>query len=112
MCLTWRHDYGLSCREGAAISGMTEEEKRSLRSRMEWLFDNDIAPYMEFRTMAESPEADSLSLDSERLKAERARVLKVGPSSNPTLYDRRLGCPEDSLGAWNDWIFNRWFGIR
>lgn len=39
MCFTKRHDYGL----------MTEEERRFLYNQMAQIFDNDIAPYMEFK---------------------------------------------------------------
>ena len=54
MCYTWRHDNGL--RKGAAedygtvySSGMTDEEAKALWNQMAQIFDNDIAPYMEFK---------------------------------------------------------------
>lgn len=65
MCYTWRHDYGIpfepwtdvfSCdaewipkRPNAGI-GMTDEEKTVLWNQMAQLFDNDISPYMEFKS--------------------------------------------------------------
>ena len=55
MCLTWRHDYGLERREhdgpGGLISmGLTEHQRQSLWNQMAQVFDNTIAPNMEFRT--------------------------------------------------------------
>lgn len=54
MCYTWRHDYGLEKDIGDGVfsklsAGMTKEERESLWRQMAQLFDNDIAPYMEFR---------------------------------------------------------------
>jgi hypothetical protein len=55
MCYTWRHDYGL--RKGGAegygstfSSGMTDDEAAALWKQMAQLFDNDIAPHMEFKS--------------------------------------------------------------
>lgn len=56
MCYTWRHDYGLTKHEDPggytfpSIAGMTESERQSLWSQMAQIFDNDIAPHMEFRS--------------------------------------------------------------
>jgi hypothetical protein len=55
MCLTWRHDYGLERREhdgpgGLITMGLTDAQREILRQKMEQIFDNDIAPNMEFRT--------------------------------------------------------------
>jgi hypothetical protein len=54
MCLTWRHDYGLERREhdgpGGLISmGLTDQQRQSLWNQMAQVFDNTIAPNMEFR---------------------------------------------------------------
>jgi hypothetical protein len=54
MCYTWRHDYGLDRKEhdgpGGLISmGLTDAQREILRQKMEQIFDNDIAPNMEFR---------------------------------------------------------------
>jgi hypothetical protein len=51
MCYTMRHDYGLSKDQQAFPfpAGMTKEERESLWNQMAQLFDNDIAPYMEFK---------------------------------------------------------------
>lgn len=54
MCYTWRHDYGLNKSVGTGFadiisSGMTDEEREALWRQMAQIFDNDIAPYMEFR---------------------------------------------------------------
>jgi hypothetical protein len=47
-----RHDYGLSKDQQQAFpfpAGMTEEERKSLWYEMAQLYDNCIAPYMEFK---------------------------------------------------------------
>jgi hypothetical protein len=54
MCLTWRHDYGLERREhdgpgGLITMGLTDQQRQSLWNQMAQIFDNDIAPNMEFR---------------------------------------------------------------
>lgn len=54
MCYTWRHDYGLDRKEhdgpGGLISmGLTDAQREILRQKMEQIFDNDIAPNMEFK---------------------------------------------------------------
>ena len=59
MCFTWRHDYGLDKPEGDNFasklsSGMTKAERESLRRQMAQIFDNDIAPHMEFKHTAVS----------------------------------------------------------
>lgn len=54
MCLTYRHDFGLVKSTGESgpwpfPAGMTDEEKKALYRQMAQIFDNDIAPYMEFK---------------------------------------------------------------
>ena len=49
MCYTWRHDYGLEKKTGILSSGTTKEERDHLWSLMSQIFDNDIAPNMEFK---------------------------------------------------------------
>ena len=50
MCYTWRHDYGLRKDNSKDLgSGLTEAEARLMWQQMAQLFDNDIAPYMEFK---------------------------------------------------------------
>lgn len=59
MCYAWRHDYGLERKEhdgpGGLIScGLTDEERTLLWRQMAQIFDNVIAPHMEFRNMEKS----------------------------------------------------------
>jgi hypothetical protein len=64
MCYTWRHDYGLVKdpdykRHDADFidnisSGMYQWEREQLWKQMAQIFDNDIAPHMEFRAAATS----------------------------------------------------------
>jgi hypothetical protein len=52
MCYTMRHDYGLGRPKNSVFpfeSGLTDREREALWNQMAQLFDNDIAPYMEFR---------------------------------------------------------------
>ena len=51
MCLTYRHDYGLrkNPKDPTWISGMSEEQATYIWNQMAQIFDNDIAPYMEFK---------------------------------------------------------------
>jgi hypothetical protein len=64
MCYTWRHDYGIvkdpeykhhvSELTYSMSSGMYQWEREQLWKQMAQLFDNDIAPHMEFKTVATS----------------------------------------------------------
>ena len=62
MCYTWRHDYGItkdwpndeSSYVSILTSGMIKAERESLWRQMAQIFDNDIAPHMEFKTIAVS----------------------------------------------------------
>lgn len=54
MCYTWRHDYGLDNPAGDGFAsklsaGMTQQEREALYRQMAQIFDNDIAPHMEFK---------------------------------------------------------------
>jgi len=54
LCYTWRHDYGLDKDIGNGFisevsAGMTQQERESLWKQMAQIFDNDIAPHMEFK---------------------------------------------------------------
>jgi len=54
MCYTMRHDYGLEKDLGNGFitelaAGMTQQERKALWCQMAQIFDNDIAPYMEFK---------------------------------------------------------------
>jgi hypothetical protein len=51
-----RHDYGLEKDLGNGFitelsAGMTQPEREALWRQMAQIFDNDIAPYMEFRKL-------------------------------------------------------------
>jgi hypothetical protein len=64
MCYTWRHDYGLVKDPDyknhhndfidVISSGMYQWEREQLWKQMAQIFDNDIAPHMEFRAAANS----------------------------------------------------------
>lgn len=48
MCMTYRHDYGLrkSPNDPPWLSGMTEEDAKSLYKVMEQIYTNDIEPML------------------------------------------------------------------
>ena len=64
MCYTWRHDYGIvkdpeyKNYQNDVIdnisAGMYQWEREQLWKQMAQIFDNDIAPHMEFRAAATS----------------------------------------------------------
>jgi hypothetical protein len=64
MCYTSRHDYGIvkdpdyNHHTGDFIdsisAGMYQLERKQLWEQMAQIFDNDIAPHMEFKTVATS----------------------------------------------------------
>ena len=53
MCMTYRHDYGLTISEDDKMytlnSGVTELERKGIWITMSQIFDNDIAPYMKLK---------------------------------------------------------------
>ena len=51
MCYTFRHDYGLEKHPDDApfVPGMLHREREALWNSMAQIFDNDIAPHMEFK---------------------------------------------------------------
>ena len=53
MCMTYRHDYGLTISDDDKMytlnSGVTETERKAIWNTMAQIFDNDIAPHMEFK---------------------------------------------------------------
>jgi hypothetical protein len=51
MCYTMRHDYGLDKHpdDAAFVTGLTGSQRKALWNQMSQLFDNDIAPYMDFK---------------------------------------------------------------
>lgn len=49
MCFTSRHDYGLEPDDSPISQGMSADERLALWNHMAQLFDNNIAPYMDFK---------------------------------------------------------------
>ena len=53
MCYTYRHDYGLTISDDDKMytlnRGVTELERKYIWQQMTQIFDNDIAPYMDFK---------------------------------------------------------------
>jgi hypothetical protein len=53
MCVTYRHNYGLTISEDTKLyslsSGVTETERKAIWHTMAQIFNNNIAPYMEFK---------------------------------------------------------------
>jgi hypothetical protein len=55
MCMTYRHDFGLDRAPGDPpwCSGMTPMEREGLVRTMTQIYNNNIAPYMDFRKEAQ-----------------------------------------------------------
>lgn len=115
MCLTWRHDYGL---EKGSFSGMTKQEKESLRRQMSQVFDNDIAPYMDFKR---KPRRTELVHDGiikihsfELTDREKRRIslgLRYGPAAAAMKDDGTFFESEPSQrDSWKTWIFRKFLG--
>lgn len=50
MCYTYKHDFGINYDVQQMIpAGTTPEQREHIRNTMSQIFDNDIAPYMEFK---------------------------------------------------------------
>lgn len=52
MCLTYRHDFDLIIDSDEAmytLTGITANQRKQIWGTMAQIFDNDIAPYMEFK---------------------------------------------------------------
>jgi len=116
MCLTWRHDFGM---EKGSFCGMTDEERASLRSRMAQIFDNDVAPHMDFRR--EERPAPRLVRDGvikvqsfELTEREKKRIslgLKYGPAAAYMRDDGTpLPAPETPESSWGDWVLRKFLG--
>ena len=115
MCLTWRHDYGL----------MADDERDALRLKMTQLFDNDIAPHMEFR---KEPRRTDLVHDgiikihsfelTEREKKRIALGLKYGPASAAMRDDGTFfespdrSASENGESSWIGWVARKFLGRR
>lgn len=113
MCLTWRHDFGT---EKGALSGMTDGERDALRRQMAQIFDNDIAPHMEFR---KEPRRTELVHDgvikihsfelSEREKRRIALGLRYGPLA-AAMKDDGTFWESEPRESWKAWIIRKFLG--
>jgi hypothetical protein len=63
MCYTYRQDYGL----------LEETEQQSLWTTMSQIFDNDIAPYMKFKTNREDHRKIKSDMSYSRIGADAMR---------------------------------------
>lgn len=119
MCLTWRHDY-LS--DKGRFCGMTDDERQSLRLQMAQLFDNDIAPHMEFKKeprRIELVRGGIIKIQSfELTEREQKRIslgLKYGPAA---AYMKDDGTPIEATcyrkdrRSWMDWLSRKFFKRR
>lgn len=76
MCMTYRHDYGLTKRpeDPPWVAGMTEADRLGLYRTMEQLYDHHIAPMQEQLDKLNNGESVVLPKDKEHAKA----MVKVG----------------------------------
>lgn len=116
MCMTWRHDYGLD--KDGLDTGMTNEERETLLSRMGQIFDNDIAPYMDFR---KEPRKTELVRDgiikmhsfelTEREQKGISLGLKYGPDSAAMKDDGTFwGSESATKKPWTQWLLKKFLG--
>lgn len=115
MCLTWRHDYGL---EKGSFCGMTDEERESLRRQMGQIFDNDIAPHMDFKKAPRKTEIvhdGIIKIQSfELTELEKKRIalgLKYGPAAAAMRDDGTFWESETPpKEPWRRWLFRKFLG--
>jgi len=76
MCMTYRHDYGLTRRpeDPPWVAGMTDEERLGLYKTMEQLYDHHIAPMQAQLEKLNNGDAVVLPKDVEHAEA----MVKVG----------------------------------
>jgi len=116
MCLTWRHDFGV---DKGRFCGMTDEERASLWSRMAQLFDNDIAPHMEFRReIRPAPKLihdGIIRVQSFELTEREQKCISLGLKYGPDAAWMRddgtpLPAPETPRFSWRGWILGKFLG--
>jgi len=115
MCLTWRHDYGL---EKGAFCGMTDDERELLRRQMGQIFDNDIAPHMDFKKPPRKTEIvhdGIIKIQSfELTEHEKKRIdlgLKYGPAAAAMREDGTFWESETPpKEPWRRWLFRKFLG--
>lgn len=114
MCLTFRHDYGMKKK---TLCGMTDGECESLRRQMTQIFDNDIAPNMEFR---KEPRRTKLISDgiiriesfelTEREQRSISRGLRYGPAAAAMKEDGTFWEAQKEEAGWMGWISRKFLG--
>jgi hypothetical protein len=86
MCFTYRHDYGI-VKNSPSISGMTEEERKSLWKRMAQIFDSDIAPYVDLKCFGEQPAQEEVNIKEELSRLDRNNWDDVCKLVDKIVYD-------------------------
>lgn len=114
MCRTFRHDYGI---DKNSFSGMTAEGRESLRRQMAQIFDNDIAPNMEFRKETRRTKSISdgtIRIESfeltERQQRAISRGLRYGPDAAAMKEDGTFWEAEEEQSGWMKWISSKFLG--
>ena len=76
MCMTYRHDYGLrkSPNDPPWTSGMTEEDAKMLYKTMEQIYNNNIAPVLDYYDKLDKGESVVIPKDTAHAEA----MVKVG----------------------------------
>ena len=76
MCMTYRHDYGLTKRpeDPSWVAGMTDEERLGLYKTMEQLYEHHIAPMQNKLDQLDNGESVVLPKDKEHAEA----MVRVG----------------------------------
>lgn len=76
MCMTYRHDFGLrkTPDDPPWTAGMTEQDAKMLYKTMEQIYNNDIAPIIDYYAKLDNGESIVLPKDVEHAEA----MVKVG----------------------------------
>jgi len=76
MCMTYRHDYGLrkDPSDPPWTAGMTEQDAKMLYKTMEQIYNNDIAPIMEYYDKLKRGDHVIIPNDEDHARA----MVKVG----------------------------------
>lgn len=76
MCMTYRHDYGLRKLDSDPpwTAGLTDHDAKMLYKTMEQIYDNDIAPILDYYQRLERGESVVIPKDKEHAEA----MVKIG----------------------------------
>lgn len=87
MCMTYRHDYGLRKldTDPTWTAGMTESDAKMLYKTMEQIYNNDIAPIIDYYQKLESGESVVIPVNNQHAEAMvRTGLFYLDQKNAPT----------------------------